>query len=115
MEHCAILKSAELCAKALAAAHKVSSFNLRPITCYVEIFFSWLINFVAWWRLVPADDTADALLLLDEALSPFIGNLAEIRAPSVEAAVYRVPIPAEFQGNGRRSINVSLAYVPPVK
>ena len=30
-------------------------------------------------------------------------------------AVYRVPIPQEFQGNGRRTIRVSLAYDPPVK
>ncbi|TQV68040.1 S8 family peptidase [Denitrobaculum tricleocarpae] len=30
-------------------------------------------------------------------------------------AVYQVPIPAEFQGNGRRWVRVSLAFDPPVK
>ncbi len=30
-------------------------------------------------------------------------------------AVYRVPIPREFQGNGRRTIRVSLAFNPPVR
>ncbi|TNJ40692.1 S8 family serine peptidase, partial [Phaeobacter sp. B1627] len=30
-------------------------------------------------------------------------------------AVYRVPIPAEFQTGGKRTIRVSLAYDPPVK
>ena len=32
-----------------------------------------------------------------------------------EFAVYRVPIPAEFQTNGRRTIRVSLAFDPPVR
>ncbi|WP_347233347.1 S8 family peptidase [Tabrizicola fusiformis] len=32
-----------------------------------------------------------------------------------EFAVYRVPIPAEFQSNGRRTIRVSLAFDPPVR
>lgn len=30
-------------------------------------------------------------------------------------AVYRVPIPVEFQGNGRRTIRVSMAFDPPVR
>ena len=32
-----------------------------------------------------------------------------------EFAVYRVPIPAEFQTNGRRTIRVALAFDPPVR
>ena len=40
---------------------------------------------------------------------------AEDRLEMDRFAVYRVPIPREFQGNGRRTIRVSLAYDPPVK
>ena len=40
---------------------------------------------------------------------------AEDRLEMDHFAVYRVPIPREFQGNGRRTIRVSLAYDPPVK
>lgn len=40
---------------------------------------------------------------------------AEDRLEVDQFVVYRVPIPAEFQGNGRRSIRVSLAFDPPVK
>lgn len=40
---------------------------------------------------------------------------AEERLGINQFAVYRVPIPREFQGNGRRTIRVSLAFNPPVR
>ncbi len=40
---------------------------------------------------------------------------AEDRLEINHFAVYRVPIPTEFQGNGRRTIRVSLAFDPPVR
>lgn len=40
---------------------------------------------------------------------------AEERLEINQFAVYRVPIPREFQGNGRRTIRVSLAFNPPVR
>jgi hypothetical protein len=40
---------------------------------------------------------------------------AEARLEINQFAVYRVPIPPEFQGNGRRTIRVSLAFNPPVR
>lgn len=40
---------------------------------------------------------------------------AEDRIEINQFAVYRVPIPPEFQGNGRRTIRVSLAFNPPVR
>ncbi len=40
---------------------------------------------------------------------------AEERLEINQFAVYRVPIPPEFQGNGRRTIRVSLAFDPPVR
>ncbi|MEM6848893.1 MAG: hypothetical protein AAF580_12625 [Pseudomonadota bacterium] len=40
---------------------------------------------------------------------------AEDRLSINHFAVYRVPVPNEFQGNGRRTIRVSLAFDPPVR
>lgn len=40
---------------------------------------------------------------------------AEDRLAINHFAVYRVPIPPEFQSNGRRTIRVSLAFDPPVR
>lgn len=40
---------------------------------------------------------------------------AEDRLSINHFAVYRVPMPPEFQGNGRRTIRVSLAFDPPVR
>ncbi|MDH2327961.1 S8 family peptidase [Cereibacter sp. SYSU M97828] len=40
---------------------------------------------------------------------------AEERLEINQFAVYRVPIPQDFQGNGRRTIRVSLAFDPPVR
>ncbi|WP_311136201.1 MULTISPECIES: S8 family peptidase [Pseudooceanicola] len=40
---------------------------------------------------------------------------AEDRLSINHFAVYRVPVPPEFQGNGRRTIRVSLAFDPPVR
>ena len=40
---------------------------------------------------------------------------AEDRLMIDQFAVYRIPIPADFQARGRRTIRVSLAYDPPVK
>ena len=40
---------------------------------------------------------------------------AEDRLEINHFAVYRVPVPTEFQGNGRRTIRVSLAFDPPVR
>jgi hypothetical protein len=40
---------------------------------------------------------------------------AEDRLSINHFAVYRVPVPPDFQGNGRRTIRVSLAFDPPVR
>ncbi len=40
---------------------------------------------------------------------------AEDRLSINHFAVYRVPVPPEFQGNGQRTIQVSLAFDPPVR
>jgi hypothetical protein len=40
---------------------------------------------------------------------------AEDRLAINHFAVYRVPVPREFQSNGRRTIRVSLAFDPPVR
>ena len=75
-------------------------------------------------RLAAIDATDQARIcgngLVDELRAAFSDDhrvvlFAEDRLPINRFAVYRVPIPSEFQGHGKRTIRVSLAFDPPVR